>query len=101
MAYIKVKDAKGEIVLKQYGMLTDDGSQKFLFKDGDAPSAWELLKQDKLVFLADGSQFAKLTLESHPGKSLMLLEKKDHFGGHDVLWSGLGPEDKAMEVMIM
>jgi hypothetical protein len=31
----------------------------------------------------------------------MLLEKKDHFGGHDVLWSGLGPEDKALEVFIV
>ena len=54
MAYIKAKDAKGEIVLKQYGMLTDDDSQKFMFTDGDAPTAWELLKQDKLVFLVDG-----------------------------------------------
>lgn len=53
------------------------------------------------MFLAGGSQTARLTLESHPGKSLMLLEKKDHFGGHDVLWAGLGPEDKAIEVFVV
>lgn len=79
-------------------MVKDDGEHQYDFGDKDAPSAWELIKQNKIVFLGKGSQFAKLTLESHPGKSLMLLEKKDHYEGHDVLWAGLGPEDKAIPV---
>lgn len=38
----------------------------------------------------------KLTLSSHPGKALVMKDKVDHFGGHDVNWFGLGDASRAL-----
>ena len=42
----------------------------------------------------------KLTLSSHPGKALVMKDKVDHFGGHDVNWFGLGDKSDALEVTL-
>ena len=41
-----------------------------------------------------------LTLSSHPGRALVLKDKVDHFGGHDVNWFTVGEESKALEVTL-
>ena len=52
------------------------------------PSAWDLLKQDKLTFLRYESYVAPLTLESHPGKALVFGDGSTIFhGGWNVLWA--------------
>jgi hypothetical protein len=40
-----------------------------------------------------------MTLKSHPGMGLKLHEKKDHFGGHDVLWATLCDANEAMTML--
>ena len=42
----------------------------------------------------------KLTLASHPGKALVMKDKVDSYGGHDVNWFTIGEADKALEVIL-
>ena len=60
----------------------------------------DLIKDGSLVMLSESSQVAKLTLSSHPGKALCLKDKVDEHGGHKVYYGELGPEDKALEVLV-
>ena len=65
------------------------------------PDALDLVKQDKIVLLGKDCVIAKLTLESHPGQALVLSEKKDLHDDREALWAEIGPESKALNVLIV
>jgi hypothetical protein len=39
----------------------------------------------------------KLTLSSHPGKAIVMMDKTDHYEGHEVNWFTVGDATKAVE----